>query len=314
MKVASIITLYFVCGFFPGLSQDKEERKLTNEVTLAIDNDIFFGYDRYYTAGQLLSYRRLLEPKSHGDGHQASKTILNFQLGNKIFTPKRTQFVNPINMDRPYAGFNFISASVNRSKYKRSLSHFGIELGLVGEITGVGRMQQWWHKKTGFHEPSGWDSQIANEFVVNMRYQIQKSFTIIKGADLVSTSDFFLGTGSNKVSQNLTLRFLDFNSIDQSIFSNTRLAYDGALAKREFFLFCGVGMDYVISDIFLEGSLFNDRSPFTVRATPWVAHSNAGLMYAKNRASYSLTVNTTGKEMQEGSWHKYVSLSFATQF
>lgn len=170
MKLASIITLYFVCGFFPGLSQDKEERKLTNEVTLAIDNDIFFGYDRYYTAGQLFSYRRLLESKSHGDGHQTSKTILNFQLGNKIFTPKRTQFVNPINMDRPYAGFNFISASVLRSKYKRSLSHFGIELGLVGEITGVGRMQQWWHKQTGFNEPSGWDSQIVNEFVLNTNY------------------------------------------------------------------------------------------------------------------------------------------------
>ncbi|MBP9925356.1 MAG: lipid A deacylase LpxR family protein [Cyclobacteriaceae bacterium] len=314
MKLASIITLYFVCGFFPGLSQDKEERKLTNEVTLAIDNDIFFGYDRYYTAGQLFSYRRLLESKSHGDGHQTSKTILNFQLGNKIFTPKRTQFVNPINMDRPYAGFNFISASVLRSKYKRSLSHFGIELGLVGEITGVGRMQQWWHKQTGFNEPSGWDSQIVNEFVLNTNYLFQKSFSIVKGADLVSTSGLFLGTGSNKISQNLTLRFIDFNSIDRSIFSNTRLAHDGDLAKREFFLFYGVGVDYVISDIFLEGSLFNNRSPFTVRATPWVARSNAGLMYAKNRISYSLSVNAVSKEMQEGSWHKYVSLGFSTQF
>jgi lipid A 3-O-deacylase len=314
MKVASIITLYFSCAFFPGLSQDIEKKTLTNELTLAIDNDIFFGHDRYYTAGHLLSYRRLLKPKWYGDKRQTSKTILNFHLGSKIFTPKRTQFVNPINMDRPYAGFSFIDASAIYSENKKSLSHFGIELGLVGEATGLGRVQQWWHRSTGFYEPRGWDSQIANELVINTRFQFQKNFSIIKGFDLVSTSGFFLGTGSNKITQNLTFRFIDFNSIDQSIFSNTRLACDGSIEVKEFFLFCGAGIDYIISDIFLEGSLFNDRSPFTVCATPLVARGNAGLMYAKNRVSYSVSVNAASKEMQEGFWHKYVSLSFSTRF
>lgn len=315
MKATSLITLYFICGFFPGLSQENGGKRTTHEVALAIDNDIFFGHDRYYTAGHLLNYRRLLKPRRAADElSRASKTILGFQLGNKIFTPKRTQFVNPINMDRPYAGFDFICASILHSKYKGSLSHVGIELGLVGKVTGVGKMQQWWHKKTGFSEPSGWDSQIANEFVVNTKYQFQKNFSIIKSVDIVSTSGFYLGTGSNKISQNLTLRFLDFNSIDQSTFSNTRLSHNYGTVKKEFFLFLGGGVDYVMSNIFLEGSLFNDRSPFTVHAAPWVARSNAGLMFAKDKASCSISVNTTSKEMQQGSWHKYVSLSFSTLF
>lgn len=313
-----MISVFFVWGHC--FAQTEPTRTYANEITLAIDNDIFLFNDWYYTAGHEISYRRILDSQQYlakliTQTNTPSKVIVSFNLGTKIFTPKRTQFANPINMDRPYAGFDYGSVSISCLKGQSIVSSLEFELGLIGKASGLGKLQKWWHNQAGFEEPRGWDTQIANEVIFNINYRLQKSIKILEDIDLVSTSGVFVGTGSNKIVQDLTVRLIGFNPITESIFSNNRLAFGGNQEKEEVFIFGGIGIDYVISNIFLEGSLFkNNQSFFTVDAKPWVFRRNFGIMYAKNRGSFALSVNNLAKEVAKGTSHSYVRLSFSLRF
>lgn len=318
MRVEFFIAATIFCGAESFAQQDSISYKA--EIALTVDNDIFFFTDRYYTAGHEVTYRKLL----HVDQPLyrwlnitggLSKVIVSYKFGNKIFTPKKVRFVNPINMDRPYAGYSYGGISVARLKGNSTISNFGFEFGLVGEKTGLGRLQTWWHEKTGFQEPRGWDSQITNEWVYNFNYQITKGIKLFDDLDLVSNSGIFVGTGSNRISQDFTLRMIDFNPLTQSLFSNSLLGFQGNPTKEEVFIFLGWGVDYVISNIFLEGSLHkNNPSPFTVKANEWVLRRNVGIMYSRDRGSFSLTFNNVSKEVLKGLKHNYMSFATSLRF
>lgn len=317
MRIIFLISSLFICGL--SFAQE-ESRDYSNEFTITIDNDAFLFSDWYYTAGHEFSYSKLLSNERPltqwmTRTKEPSKAIVTFKIGNKIFTPKRTQFANPINMDRPYVGFEYGSFSITRIKGKSLVSSLEVELGLLGEVTGLGELQQWWHNRVGFEVPSGWETQIANEVVLNMNYHFQKNFKMSKEIDLVSTSALFVGTRTNKISQDLTVRLFNFNPIGESVFSGNRIVMKGNPKSEEIFIFGGIGVDYIISNILLEGSLFkNNQSLFTVEATPWVMRSNVGIMYARNRGSFALSVTNLTKEVANGSSHGYGSLAFSLRF
>lgn len=319
MKI--ILTIFILILNIRGFSFAYRDslRISNNEITLSIENDIFFFTDRYYTAGQEIYYRRILNQEKQlvrwfNRNQVPSKVIFTSRLGCKIFTPKKTQFVNTINMDRPYVGYDYVGISFSRLKRKKTVSGLEFELGLVGKSSGLGNIQQWWHRQVGYSEPRGWESQIANELVFNLNYQFQQEIKIFEDVDLVSSTSLYVGTGSNKVSQDLTLRLIDFSPLTESIFSNCLLGNEDR-NKKEVFLFFGVGVDYIVSNIFLEGSLFSGNpSPFVVEANPWLLRKNFGIMYAKNRGSFSLTFINLGEEMDHGLRHNYGRLTFSHRF
>jgi lipid A 3-O-deacylase len=312
-----LIILLLLCLRATCLSQEDSVTN-SNEISITIDNDIFFFIDRYYSAGHEITYRTLLSKEQFlarwfDRGNQSSKWIASFGIGNKIFTPKKVRFVNPVNMDRPYAGYVYGSISLTHLKGQSSISSLSLETGLVGEKTGLGQLQTWWHEKTGFQEPRGWDSQIANEIIFNMQYKFQRGINITREVDLVSTSVLTAGTGSNKVSQDFALRLFRFKPLTRSVFSNSLLGND-ASSTKELFIFLGGGVDYVFYNIFLEGSLFDKPSPFTVESTPWVIRGNIGIMYTRNRGSFSVCFNNVGREMLNGLRHNYMRFNFSHRF
>lgn len=320
MRIILTISILFFSNYCLSFSRVDTLKILKNEISLTVDNDIFFFTDRYYTAGHELSYRKLLSNESNlvkwfNRRNFSSKVISSFEFGNKIFTPGKTKFVNTINMDRPYAGYTYLDYSISRLRKLSVVSSLEFEVGLVGKATGLGQVQQWWHRQVGYDVPRGWDSQIANELIFNMSYQFQKSIKISEDFDLVSNTGLYAGTGSNKLSQDVTIRLIDFNPLTQSIFSNSLLGYEGDGNKPEVFLFFGCGVDYVVFNIFLEGSLFNNNpSPFAVDANPWLFRRNFGIMYAKKRGSFAFSIINMGKEAEKNTRHSYVSLRFSQRF
>ncbi len=320
MRIILIISILFSSNFCFSFSKVDSLMILKNEISLTVDNDIFFFVDWYYTAGHELAYRKLLSNETNlvkrfNRNGISSKVISSLKFGNKIFTPRKTKFVNTINMDRPYAGYTYLDFSISRLRKLSTVTSLEFELGLVGKATGLGQVQQWWHKQVGYNAPRGWDSQISNELVFNLNYQFQKSIKILNDFDLVSNTGLFTGTGSNKISQDLTIRLIDFSPLTQSLFSNSLLGYEGDRSKEEVFLFFGCGVDYIVSNIFLEGSLFEGNpSPYTVDANHWLFRRNFGIMYAKKRGSFAFSVMSSGREVEKGIRHSYVSLKFSQRF
>jgi len=290
------------------------------ELSLTVDNDILFFEDYYYTAGHQLAFRRLVQPDRFI--HQylnkkqlvSSKVLISYKYGNKIFTPRKTHTRNMREMDRPYAGWNYVGFSISRLKGSSTISHFESEIGVVGQMSGMGQMQQWMHQQVGYPKPQGWDTQIRNEVVLNTNYQLLKSVKIIPEIDVIFHSGLFAGTGLNMISQNFTIRLLNMNSLTESAWFNARLGYDEEEDKQEVFIFINGGIDYVLSNIFLEGSLFDNPSPFTVNAQRWVFKRSFGIMHSRNRSSFLFEINNSTPEFEAGQRHGYARLAYAIRF
>ena len=320
MRLYLSIFLLLIGSSNTTFSQADSVKRFTREFSLTIDNDILFFNDWYYSAGHELVYRRLVQPERriHQYFNQIksvpSKILIGFCYGNKIFTPRETFSRITQKMDRPYAGWNYVGFSITRLKGLSTISQLEAEVGVVGEISGMGQIQSWWHKRVGFPEPRGWNSQISNEVVLNVNYQLLKSIKVAPEIEFLSTSGVFGGTGLNKLSQDFTMRLINFNALTQSTWFNGRLGYDGTDDNEEIFIFINYGIDYIISNIFLEGSLFDNPSPFIVSAQTWVLRRSFGLMHSRDRSSFVFEINNSSREVENGSRHGYARFAYSLRF
>ena len=273
--------------------------------------------DQYYTAGLDVSYRLLVRsriPLLHTT--DSTKTIFSLHGGVKIFTPKNVDTQDTRYMDRPYCGWNFINAELLHFNRKNSANSYALQLGAVGRETGMGQLQQWLHKTINLYSIEGWNSQISNEVVVNVNANHTHAFPIAKGIELVSSSGVWAGTGANRVSQEFTLRVFKFNPLSQSSFMNASLSNGSSgQNKSEFFLYASLGGDYILSNIFIQGSLFHSNpSTYTTSLNPWLFSQKIGIQYSCNRISAGLAVIHLGEETTRVSIHNYANASIAYRF
>jgi len=110
------------------------------------------------------------------------------------------------------------------------------------------------------------------------------------------------------------MRLINFNTLTQSTWFNGRLGYDGTDDKEEIFIFINYGIDYIISNIFLEGSLFDNPSPFIVSAQTWVLRRSFGIMHSRDRSSFAFEVNNSSREVENGSRHGYARIAYSLKF
>jgi hypothetical protein len=130
----------------------------------------------------------------------------------------------------------------------------------------------------------------------------------------VSSSKIIVGTGANKLSQDFTFRFLNFNPLKSSQFSHARVSSKPS-KKKELFFFGAIGIDYVASNIFIEGSLFAEgKSALERKALPIIFRQQVGVMYSSTQWSFSATANGLTKEVENGVDHLYGSVEISFRF
>ncbi len=292
------------------------DRYFTNELSVTVDNDYPYATDQYYSAGQDLFYRFLISskiPVLHNN--DSAKTIFSFHYGNKVFTPKDLETQITQLMDRPYCGWNFISADLLNFRRKNSGNYFMIQVGLVGPQSGMDHLQQWLHETIDLYSIYGWDTQIANEVVVNTNFNHTHGFQLTKTIELVSLTGAWLGTGSNKITEEITLRLFRFNPLGESGFMNANVSREKySKQKKEFFFFASLQANYVLSNIFIQGSLFNNDSPFTTSINPWLFARKFGIQYSGKRISSTFSIVHLSTETPFVSIQNYASVSAAYRF
>lgn len=143
-------------------------------VTVQLENDAASlpATDRYYTAGQRLSYVSptgvvpdfvsRLGDQWFGQGTQR----FELDIQQKIFTPADTQIYNPDPHDRPYAGdltarFTLIQDTTD----ERTMA--GVALGVVGPWALGQSVQNGFHELIGQTPNRGWKYQLKNEPTLN---------------------------------------------------------------------------------------------------------------------------------------------------
>ena len=312
MKPVRVVAFFCILNLAAS-AQSSTVKWPTKEFALTVDNDYPYMTDQYYTAGQDLSYRFLVNSKiPFLPNNDSSKTIFSLHFGNKVFTPENVDTRDVHYMDRPYCGWNFISAELLHFKKSNTSNFFSLQVGVVGTDSGMGQLQQWWHKAIKLYSIEGWNSQISNEVVLNTSFNHTHGIKLIKGVEFVSASGAVVGTGSNKLSQEFTLRLFQFNPLSQSSFMNASLSNGSSKNRSELFLFTSFIGDYVMSNIFIEGSLFKSNpSAFTTSINPWFFTQKIGVQYSNRKISFGLATIHLSKETKLVGTHNYASASLA---
>ena len=153
---------------------------------------------------------------------------------------------------------------------------------------------------------------ISNEVVVNASFNHAHGFKLMNGVEFVSNSGGVLGTGNNKLSQEFTLRLFRFNPLSQSSFMNASLSNGSSKNRSELFLYTSFGGECVMSNIFIEGSLFKSNpSAFTTSINPWFFTQKIGVQYSNRKISFGFAMIHLSKETELVSTHNYASASLA---
>lgn len=307
---------------------EQKSHKINREINFSYDNDAYFGTDQYYSSGATLHYSRLVDNanrfyrKFTNKSSDSSKLLIRYTYGHKVFTPNKIKVAPEqiLKGDRPYAGWHFMALSVGNFPSPRSKNSYKLTLGLIGDRSGIGNFHEWWHDKLNMPHPTGWDSEIHNELVLNFQYNRLHSFKLYNGMDVITDSKFHLGNGSNQLGQTATIRWGKINPINNSGFTDSRLSNitpqlgSTSMNQEEIFLFYGWDANYVLSNIFIQGSLFNDRSPLTKDIEPFVFMRKYGFMYSNYYSSITITIYKMSREIIDSEVQRYISLEFAFRY
>ncbi len=148
-------------------------------LSLTIENDSFFGTDRYYTQGTRLQY--LHKPNDlpawigagltnlSNLGMTVDRTRIGGAISQELYTPSRLRPGSLIPNDRPYAGWLHGSLILRRSgsfdpaPSLQVQDEIELNLGVVGPESFAEDTQKWWHSVWDYTQPQGWRNQLRTE-------------------------------------------------------------------------------------------------------------------------------------------------------
>ena len=305
-----------------------KSHKINRELSFTYDNDNYFGTDQYYSSGAKINYSRHVESdtkfykKFHSKKTDSTKLIIRYTYGHQMITPSDIK-LRPeqlLSMDRPYAGWHYASFSIDNYPSNKAKNSYKITLGLIGEESGIGNLHEWWHKSFGIKHPRGWDTEIRTEPIINLQYNRLQSFKIYNGMNVVTNSHVQTGNGANKIGQSATIRWGKSNTIDNSSFANSRLSNkmpqidNNDPQEEEGFIFYGWDASYVLNNVLIQGSLFNDQSPYVKDIEQLVYIRKFGFMYSNYYTTAAFTIYKISREVIGGKPHHFVSLQLTFRY
>lgn len=278
------------------------------QVLLQHDNDFLFAIDRYYTAGTFIGYSRLFE----GDfifKRGEAPLQLDVQLGQETYTPRELFERNFDLLERPYAGYLFVSGLVSKVQKSHIWTLQG-EFGLAGPQSLAGDFQIKYHEIIDTFIPV-WEGQIANSVHFNFKGTYSADISLdatywLKNISLQSTAS--LGTRLTYAEQEIRAFIGKRSSLERST------AFNRIGSEREFYGYAGIGYRYVINNALIEGHPFGDDSPFTLDAISSIGRFTSGVVYRKDRMSYSMAYQYTTRETVREGRLQYATITIARLF
>ena len=270
--------------------------------SLIEENDLVVNTDRHYTQGIKLSYL-------HADGFLpgwssnlydclpdfgfTKKTgKFGYEIGQSIYTPANLHATELLKDDRPYAGWLYVGAILQRRGLnwldRPFLESFQLEIGVVGPWALGKESQTWVHELRGFDLPRGWDNQLKNEPGIEFKYLRSARFSLLKrhpfDFDFIPYGGFSLGNvettaqlgGQVRIGLNLPDDF-GIQTIDSLATSSGGFSVSQTNSHWGFYLFAGPEGKAVFYNIFLDGNLF--RSSPSVEREFWVGDFKAGFAF-----------------------------------
>ncbi len=295
-------------------------------LSLQFENDLFTpsSGDRYYTSGFQLTNLKKIQPAAwltevsnwtpfykHGD----DLSLVQYNLGQKIFTPEDITASKLQLNDRSYAGYLYFSISV-LSRFKHAENYdignqFEITLGMVGPASLAEQSQTLVHKITGSDTPNGWDNQLNNELTLGLSYSRFWRFT----HPITNSLSFginpqvsgALGNVYTYGSAGLMLRLGSDLKRDLSP-PNIRPGFPGITyfnesKKSSWYVYLGLEGRIVLRNIFLDGNTFTKSHSVEKEALVGDMQYGFVYMYDTIRIAFSNMIRTDEFTTQKENTH-----------
>ncbi len=289
------------------------------EFSIATENDAYLlkNNDHYYSNGILIYYRFVPTPGSFFNKQPSDsvKSIVEFSLIQKYFTPTNLGLTDPIDFDRPYAGLLTTGVKVTKFPKPDRAYSYGVELGVIGRASGAEALQEWYHSWAGFPDPKGWGFQIRNELIAAIKFEYNRQFSLLpRTIDLVTDSRVQMGTAFLNTNQGLDLRFGKLRPLNNSAFKNSLIGKGSSRFEGHNYFFIGTGVEYVVHNTTIQGSIWNDRSPHTEEIFNWIWHWRLGWAANSENATFKMTYYHLTKEVIGAQNHAYLGFELFLRF
>ena len=273
-----------------------------NQITLDVDNDLYFdSRDMYYSSGIFLSFSSL-------KNIDEKKQINHFKIGQLIYTPSSRYEINPQLYDYPYSGYLFLELSKQKQISENSSFTFGGNIGITGDASLAKGMQNLYHDLVLDLPHLAWNSQMPQEFQINLAANYFKGFKIDDNVSITTQLYSKIGTYQIMTSINLGILIgdLSWTGFTDNIINNSK-------NKLSFYL--GTHQKYFFHDYKLEGSLFNDDAPLTMTSNNYRNTIEVGFQKRFKNLQVLTTFNSMSKdtEMQRTARHPFLKISLSYQ-
>ena len=255
----------------------------------------------YYSSGIFLSFSAL---KNIDD----KKQINHFKIGQLIYTPSSRYEINPQLYDYPYSGYLFLELSKQKQISENSSFTFGGNIGITGDASLAKGMQNLYHDLVLDLPHLAWNSQMPQEFQINLAANYFKGFKIEDNVSI--TTKFYSKIGTYQIMTGINVGILigdlSWTSFSDNIINNSN-------NKLSFYL--GTHQKYFFHDYKLEGSLFNDNAPLTMTSNKYRNTIEVGLQKRFKNLQVLTTFNSMSKdtEMQRTARHPFLKISLSYQ-
>ena len=273
-----------------------------NQINLDVDNDLYFdSRDMYYSSGIFVSFSSL---KNTDD-----KIFFNhFKIGQLIYTPSSRYEINPNLYDYPYSGYLFLELSKQKQISENSSFTFGGNIGITGDASLAKGMQNLYHDLVLDLPHLAWNSQMPQEFQINLVANYFKGFKIEDNVNITTKLYSKIGTYQIMTGVNFGLLIGDINwtGFSDNLINNSK-------NKLSFYL--GIHQEYYFHDYKLEGSLFNEDAPLTMTSNKYRNTIEVGLKKKFRNLQILTTFNSMSKdtEKQRTSRHPFLKISLSYQ-
>jgi lipid A 3-O-deacylase len=292
-----------------------------HEFGLQSDNDSFLaqGSDRYYTNGIFLFYRKALDASKN---EKLANKILGIEAGQKLYNPQSAAIPSLNYLDRPFAGYLYVGASLNLLYKSESNLKLTAKVGVVGPASGGRGAQEFIHTTFGFYPPEGWEYQIRNDVELNLSAEYNKLLGRGSWIDVSAATYANLGTGFVSAGAGPLIRFGNFNQLFQSASTQSTASKgkNSLLHQHEFFLYYKPQANVIGYDATIQGSMFKDHPEAgTMEVTKDIRHfifsNEVGANYVSGRFVYGLAAVFNTKDVKyQAKAHQWGSVTLLYRF
>ncbi|MGL2867192.1 lipid A deacylase LpxR family protein [Helicobacter pylori] len=277
-------------------------------INLMTENDGYINpyIDEYYTAGNQIGFstkefdfskNKAMKWSSYLGFFNKSPRVTRFgiSLAQDMYTPSlANRKLVHLHDNHPYGGYLRVNLNVY-NRHQTFMELFTISLGTTGQDSLAAQTQRLIHKWG--HDPQfyGWNTQLKNEFIFELHYQLLKKVPLLKtrffSMELMPGFNVELGNARDYFQLGSLFRAGYNLDADYGV-NKVNTAFDGGMPysdKFSIYFFAGAFGRFQPLNIFIQGNSPETRGIANLEYFVYASEIGAAMMWRSFRVAFTIT-------------------------